>query len=705
MGCAQSSASVHIKVSGPGGTVHYHGGAPRAGGAGGGGLPPVTAPLQAKQGSMMVKVPVGAKPGQLLQMQTPDGQKIQCQVPHGLGPDRTFQVQYQLKRKSNSPNVIDEEDRLKSKTVAAHILPSYWTNVQIPDNDAFDQMIYVDSSLHETFNKLLEVTYREKATQDRKCPKRFERERCPKTPGGCPCVNPGGVPGLPTGYRVRRVVRVEDSGMWADYVAKREQIAVMRELAEEMPQLEPAVISDEAVDEYSNTFEPLERALNEVYLWHGTNVRAALSIAQNDFSIDLAGSNTGTMYGRGAYLAEHCTKADEYAVDEPGGYYEGVYALLLCRVCLGKFYYTKVRDQEAGAKVKSGEFDSTVGDRLAAADTFREFVVYDADQIYPEYVVLYSRVHAKDSKEHIERLTKVPYHLQLPVYWMNCHVDPVKKDFHDQVVVGKHTVATLQSLVDFCFKGAGSIKVLRATRVENSSVWRKYVDRKKLIQTQLSHGHRAGHLDHQILTKEFLRERGEESISVRDLQEEINEHLLWHGTSKAAAQKIAKDDFHIPTGKDMKHAARFGNGAYLAEEVEKSLTYAEPDPDGIRWVLLCRTIGGDFYYTEEHTRIDANQLRDQAGKHSVLANPEGKGPREFIVPTSEQVYPEFILELKVENWTRPDPVYMKRTKMQIEVPHGVTPGAMMLARLPDGREVQVQVPVGARPGMKLEIEV
>ena len=34
------------------------------------------------------------------------------------------------------------------------------------DNDAFDQMIYVDSSLHETFNKLLEVTYREKATQD-----------------------------------------------------------------------------------------------------------------------------------------------------------------------------------------------------------------------------------------------------------------------------------------------------------------------------------------------------------------------------------------------------------------------------------------------------------------------------------------------------------------------------------------------------------
>ena len=43
-----------------------------------------------------------------------------------------------------------------------------------------------------------------------------------------------------------------------------------------------------------------------------------------------------------------------------------------------------------------------------------------------------------------------------------------------------------------------------------------------------------------------------------------------HGTSKDAAEKIARTDFYVPVGKDMKHAARFGNGAYLAEDVEKS---------------------------------------------------------------------------------------------------------------------------------------
>lgn len=60
----------------------------------------------------------------------------------------------------------------------------------------------------------------------------------------------------------------------------------------------------------------------------------------------------------------------------PGGFYDGVYALLLCRVTLGKFYYTLApplqvylkilydaedRDTEAGDKVRAGDFDSTLG--------------------------------------------------------------------------------------------------------------------------------------------------------------------------------------------------------------------------------------------------------------------------------------------------------------------------------------------------------
>ncbi|CAE7215636.1 Tnks [Symbiodinium natans] len=408
-----------------------------------------------------------------------------------------------------------------------------------------------------------------------------------------------------------------------------------------------------------------------MYLWHGTNVRSALSIAQNDFRIDLAGSSTGTMYGLGAYFAEHCTKADEYASDEPGGYYDEVYALLLCRVCLGKFYYTKVRDTEAGSHVRSGSFDSTVGDRLTSADTFREFVLYNSDAIYPEYVVLYTRVFASDPPSKVARLTADLYHLQLPVYWANCHKDPAREPFHDQFLVAQYTVLLLQELATACFKGkTGTVEIVRAKRVENSVTWQKYVAYKKKLQQQMqglavdrperpfltardldsTHGG-------EILTFSFLNSRDstEECVSITNLEEPLNEHLLWHGTSKEAAEKIAESDFKIPVGKDMKHAARFGNGAYLAEDLEKSLTYAEPTSDGNRVVLLCRTLCGDFYYTESHTEINAAQKREAQSKHSVLANPLGQGPREFIVPSSDQVYPEFILELKVTDWEPPPP--------------------------------------------------
>ena len=43
------------------------------------------------------------------------------------------------------------------------------------------------------------TTYRSIVTQDRLCPK----GKCDKTRGGCPCVRPGGDPGLPTDFQVK----------------------------------------------------------------------------------------------------------------------------------------------------------------------------------------------------------------------------------------------------------------------------------------------------------------------------------------------------------------------------------------------------------------------------------------------------------------------------------------------------------------------
>lgn len=86
----------------------------------------------------------------------------------------------------------------------------------------------------------------------------------------------------------------------------------------------------------------------------------------------------------GLYFAESCTKADEYAGNEdPTGYYSDVCALLLCRVCLGKFHYTTEPEADALQKFLDGDRDSTLADLAASRHTFREFVVYDADQVQP----------------------------------------------------------------------------------------------------------------------------------------------------------------------------------------------------------------------------------------------------------------------------------------------------------------------------------
>ncbi|CAE7556957.1 Tiparp, partial [Symbiodinium necroappetens] len=549
-------------------------------------------------------------------------------------------------------------------------LPRYWGHAS--ENTDFNAMLYSNDDQVDHFTELLNTTYLARCTQDRPCPK----AACPKTPGGCPCVQPDGDPGLPASYVVRRVIRVEDSRMWKRFMRKRDQIR--RNRSSSIEQVEPPVCTSGLVKDQPGTFNPLDEGLNEFYLWHGTHVRAALSIAHEDFRIDMAGSNAGTMYGRGCYLAENCTKADEYARDEPHGYYEGVFALLLCRVCMGKFLYTTDRYEAAGDKVKSGEFDSTVGDRTKKANTFREFVVYNADQVYPEYVVLYSRRPRAVALETFKFELGGELHAELPVYWQHCHVNPGVNAFEAQYAVRATSRSLLQQLAQGCFPGGAGgdafIKVISARRIEMSSMWNRYVQFKRRLRQELeasglasfasaqllegkaSRGvswhaerfhkfHNSHEIRSEILTYSYLKNltgkgvQATGTISIDTLDDSIQEHLLWHGTSRASAEAIVTADFRIP--KDAKHGFRFGSGLYFAEDIGKSLSYAplEKGSDGgskSQFVLLCRVLCGQMHYTEGQVDGSASANAKQVGKHAVLANPLAEGPREFIVLTEMQ---------------------------------------------------------------------
>mmetsp|Transcript_40382 Transcript_40382/g.77467 ORF Transcript_40382/g.77467 Transcript_40382/m.77467 type:complete len:759 (-) Transcript_40382:227-2503(-) len=732
-------------------------------------------------------------------------------------------------------------------------VPEYWVNRMASGqlvNDSFDVLSYLEAATHDIFNELLESTYIAKVTQDRPCPQGLTEHALVK--GGCACNQVDGTPGLPTGYKVRRVMRVEDAKMWQRYVRMRDTIRENRQELQPLKRLQPKVDTQDVIDRYPDVFQPLEDDLNEVYLWHGTFVRAALSIAADNFDVNLSGENRGTMYGKGLYLGESSTKADEYAKDEPGGYYEGAYVMMLCRVVLGEYFYTTERDENAGDHIESGEYDSTIGDRRASANTFREFVVYDADHVYPEYVVLYNRIFKDDDMEDWNRICKLPYHMELPVYWTNFHRDPRQESFDEHYAVQARTRKALQSLVLNSMRG--NSKLERVRRVENSKVWLGYVDfkvslkeklhreaqeeasletpaskevdplvippdddynyggcillcgcgfccfwiplvfwlgaqnistdtcewkhlgnfmkivsivtlvaqgaflvgehyffkcgssigmntrscwrrrvianvvppitmlaiccwglsqasritvdncriadnrvnpvpaviaitvillvwfsltgcctfliwlgddgsgdtrgigtvsalRKNLFQKEvrcvpaeeMDGDAEAGHVTTFQCLKE-LRVDGkiDEALWIENLENSLNENMLWHGTTKEAAEAIVHNDFRIPD--NPKHGFRFGKGAYFAEDLDKSLSYA-PNENGIQFVLLCRVTCGQYYYTESDFEGDAHEKAEAEHKTCVLANPEGAGPREFIVLSTNQVYPEFILEI------------------------------------------------------------
>jgi hypothetical protein len=282
------------------------------------------------------------------------------------------------KRKEKLAGDDDEESDVDLPYGAT--CPEYWAN-QDPA-DTFDYR-YEQDDLIPVVQQMFDTTWKNIVTRDRKgsAPSRLE---------------------------VVSVQRFEDSKMWAAYLEQKEKIK-KRGTIESVLELDGDfsrghVVTDGFVSHLTQGGQ-LDQSLNEHYLFHGTSPEAAENIAEDGFRINLAGSSTGTMFGRGAYFGECSSKADEYAVAGGGdaldlgfrGFHqqEDEFAILLCRVCCGKMFRALRSSDKSQIepKVHRGEIDGVLGDREAAAGTYREFVVFKESQIYPEYRVLYNRVY------------------------------------------------------------------------------------------------------------------------------------------------------------------------------------------------------------------------------------------------------------------------------------------------------------------------
>merc|ERR1712203_247498 len=159
------------------------------------------------------------------------------------------------------------------------------------------------------FQNLFDASFRKKFTRDRK---------------------DGGVPDRLVVTRGQRCQNVQN---WIEYSRTRwqikEELAADKGLQRSIDDLKTAgAFPDE--DRYR-----LDSDAHEEFLFHGTNDEAAVGITRGDFLVNLAGSNAGTLYGKGVYLAESVSKSDEYTEEND----KGERALLICRATLGCVNY------------------------------------------------------------------------------------------------------------------------------------------------------------------------------------------------------------------------------------------------------------------------------------------------------------------------------------------------------------------------------
>eukprot|EP00928_Gymnodinium_smaydae_P002149 TRINITY_DN10763_c0_g1_i3.p1 TRINITY_DN10763_c0_g1~~TRINITY_DN10763_c0_g1_i3.p1 ORF type:complete len:318 (-),score=26.29 TRINITY_DN10763_c0_g1_i3:254-1207(-) len=254
-----------------------------------------------------------------------------------------------------------------------------------------------DEDLLGKLQDMLTVTHKttDNWTRDRGCSE-HGRNGCPNP--GCAFKNKAPVP---VGYKLVRAYRNQNHDLWTKYALSRKAIQ------DDCKQNTIAEFEPMTVESSFELDQPLSEGCNEWRFFHGSSVLACRNICQSNFKVTLAGTGatwkdpakeSGTpLYGYGIYFAERITKADEYAIPIPEDEEEdaGLCTVLVCRVVGGRANVVTTNEidtERLRNDVFQGPYHSVYGDRVSSLKKpYREFVVYDRDQVYPEFLITYAR--------------------------------------------------------------------------------------------------------------------------------------------------------------------------------------------------------------------------------------------------------------------------------------------------------------------------
>lgn len=210
---------------------------------------------------------------------------------------------------------------------------------------------------------------------------------------------------VPSHLELVHGVRIQNWQTWAEFQAQQEAIADdLKSMKSDGKKVNTEVTGLKTVKFLEELRTPLQEDANTVWLFHGLSDEAIDLIGESGFDIDRAGVQAGTMYGRGVYLSECCSRADE-VLSTLGQ--DGLHAMLVCRVTLGNVLVDTSTLPDMAQIVRScmeGKYHSVLADSCASTPrgkidppASREFIVYNKDQVYPEFMLVYRRVYGLKS--------------------------------------------------------------------------------------------------------------------------------------------------------------------------------------------------------------------------------------------------------------------------------------------------------------------
>ncbi|CAG2189265.1 PARP10_14_15 [Mytilus edulis] len=204
--------------------------------------------------------------------------------------------------------------------------------------------------------------------------------------------------------KVMGVKRLENLNLFEKYASFRQQMfgkvvtksSIFRS-PEQIRQSKGQLLTTHHIDPCLT--KDIYREINEHYVFHGTKAENIEIILATGLDSRMAGANA--MFGQGVYGAESSTKSDQYA-DDRANRDMSPKSMFLTRMCMGEICVVDkpLRMQRPPCRSclslrckkecrNTKLFDSVLVD---GQWIFREMVVYDHAQCYPEFLIKYQRV-------------------------------------------------------------------------------------------------------------------------------------------------------------------------------------------------------------------------------------------------------------------------------------------------------------------------